>query len=226
MSKSKLLATKAPSHLQSEEGLGNENVGMDHFEIPRVKLLQKLSSETDQSTDRYVDGAKAGMLYNTVSGKAADTILVLNLRFTPGFTALNKSNGQSWMASNGQTMFATEDGEDDSLRTMMEADATIDMGEYEIKPIHRHDLLLLDEDDGVIESPAVIEFVKSKLKVSQVWNTNIAGSKGDRFSHVWEIGSETIKWNSMSWFNFTVNQFGVATDELHGQAKEIFKTLK
>ena len=46
---------------------GFENVTMDDTATPFLKLLQKMSPETEEGTADYIDGAKAGQVVNSVT---------------------------------------------------------------------------------------------------------------------------------------------------------------
>lgn len=53
--------------LEKLAGVGLEQVTMDDLPTPRLKLLQTNSEEVDESNDKYVKGAKPGLILNTAS---------------------------------------------------------------------------------------------------------------------------------------------------------------
>lgn len=53
-------------------GTGFEGADKDSYAIPFLQILQKMSPSVDEDSPRYVQGAKAGMLYNTVTGELLD----------------------------------------------------------------------------------------------------------------------------------------------------------
>ena len=53
-----LVSNTVPTHVKEASGLGNENVGAEHLQTPRVKLLQQMNSEVDKNHDAYIDGAE------------------------------------------------------------------------------------------------------------------------------------------------------------------------
>ena len=55
-----------------DSGMGLENIDRDDLAIPFLKLLQSGSDETKKRHAKYVDGAEAGMFYNTVTKKLYD----------------------------------------------------------------------------------------------------------------------------------------------------------
>lgn len=51
---------------------GFEGADVDSFALPFLMVLQKMSPLVDEDDAKYVKGAKAGMLYNTVTGQLYD----------------------------------------------------------------------------------------------------------------------------------------------------------
>lgn len=55
-----------------QEGGGLEGADKDSYAIPFLRILQKSSPQVDEAAGEYVEGAKPGMLYNTVTGEVID----------------------------------------------------------------------------------------------------------------------------------------------------------
>lgn len=53
-------------------GGGMEGTDKDSFAIPFLRVLQKISPQCDEADAAYVEGAKGGMLYNSVTGELFD----------------------------------------------------------------------------------------------------------------------------------------------------------
>jgi hypothetical protein len=62
----------AQDWMQDFMGMGMEGADKDSFAIPFLMVLQKMSPLVDEDNGKYVDGAKAGMFYNTVTGELYD----------------------------------------------------------------------------------------------------------------------------------------------------------
>lgn len=56
----------------NDVGAGMEGTDAQSFAIPFLKVLQKSSPEVDEASGVAIESAKAGMLYNTVSGELYD----------------------------------------------------------------------------------------------------------------------------------------------------------
>ena len=86
-----LVSNSVPAHVKEASGLGNENVGAEHLQTPRVKLLQQMNSEVDENHDAYVEGAKPGHFLNSVTNENYGTELyVINMHFKEDFVLWKK----------------------------------------------------------------------------------------------------------------------------------------
>ena len=57
----------AEMNFVQDAGAGLENIDKDDLALPFLKLLQSGSDETKKKHANYVEGAEAGMFYNTVT---------------------------------------------------------------------------------------------------------------------------------------------------------------
>lgn len=63
----------APDFMDASDfGSGFEGTDKDSYAIPFLVILQKMSPMVDEDDPKYVPGAKAGMIYNTVTQKLYD----------------------------------------------------------------------------------------------------------------------------------------------------------
>lgn len=56
----------------SDAGAGMETADRDSFAIPFLTVLQKISPQVDEADAKYVEGAKGGQLFNSVTQKLYD----------------------------------------------------------------------------------------------------------------------------------------------------------
>ena len=63
---------------EADAGAGMENVTADDLQIPFLSILQSNSPQLDESEGKYIDGAKAGMILNTVTNEIFDGKIGLN----------------------------------------------------------------------------------------------------------------------------------------------------
>ena len=57
---------------EEDIGAGFEGFTADDIAIPFINILQKLSHQVDEDDALHIDGAKAGMLFNTVTEELFD----------------------------------------------------------------------------------------------------------------------------------------------------------
>lgn len=202
-----------PAHLQTDAPAGNENVTSEDMATPRLNLLQQLSPEC-----QTVDGAKPGMLYNTVTGELYDTVNLINLFFRKQYAVFKiRAKGQ---------------GFEGNFSTQAEAAAhmaTLDSpNDWNIVDTDQHYCLLLDEEGNGV-SPVLIYMSASKLRVSKDWNTEIQlkGPQADRFAGVWNLSSVTEKNGAgQPYENLKVEFMGWAPEDLYAAAKDAYQGFK
>lgn len=59
-------------NFSADAGAGMEGADKDSYAIPFLRVLQKLSPQCDEANAEFITDAKAGMLYNSVTGKVYD----------------------------------------------------------------------------------------------------------------------------------------------------------
>ena len=194
-----------PAHIAGG-GRGNENVG-SNVTIPRIKQLQKMSSETDEHSSNYVDGAKPGDLINSLTGHIyGNAVYVLPLTFKDTYVVWGDRNKSLPMLS----PFVFD--------TLAEAEFAISQSDapddYKATQTHSHVMLVKDPATGLLEStPVIMDFSVSKMKISKDWNSQIAMKGGDRFAGLWKL-------ESISQANKAGQQFMNLKAEFVGWAKE------
>ena len=65
-------ALAIPSEFEQFAGLGMDQVRTEDMSIPFLRILAQLSPQVNKRDGAYVDGAEAGMIYNTVENVAYD----------------------------------------------------------------------------------------------------------------------------------------------------------
>ena len=86
-----------PANIFEEDaarGLGN--IGQQDLALPFLKILAQLSPEVNKRDGKYVEGAEAGMIYNSVTGELYNGVEGINvipafyrLEYLPSFIAVS-----------------------------------------------------------------------------------------------------------------------------------------
>jgi hypothetical protein len=66
------LVASSPADFEAFANFGMEDIRTDDMSIPFLRILAQLSPQVNKRDGAYVEGAEAGMIYNTVSNEAFD----------------------------------------------------------------------------------------------------------------------------------------------------------
>lgn len=197
-----------PSH-------GNENVGAEDLIIPRLEIVQAMSPCLDPSNGAYIEGAKVGDIYNSVTRWVyGQRVLVVPVLF--------KKEWLVWRAR------AKGGGFRGAHATQEQADARVaeqeKPEEYQAVETAQQFVLVL-QDDGSTEQ-AVVSMSRTKMKVSRQWNSLIRLNGHDRYSRVYILGT-TDETNSQNqkYKNWVVQPRGFAPESAYKEADTIYKGL-
>ena len=177
-----LTSAKVPAHIKEAAGLGNENVSAEHLQTPRVKLLQQLNNEVDENHNDYIEGTKPGDLINTVTRENyGKELYVINVFFKEDFVLWKKRES-------GGGLVGTYPSQEAALSYLEQEGLKAE--DHEIIQTQSHVLLRKDEKTGdLLQTPFIMDFASSKLRVSKEWNTQIGQMGGDRFAGLWKLTS-------------------------------------
>ena len=205
-----------PAHLKEVEGVGrgNEHVGQN-VQIPRVKLLQKMSNEVDKHHASYVQGCEPGHLVNTLTNhNYGNDMYCLSLTFKIEYVVWRNID-----AGGGYGGAFTELADAESYVNSQDKPA-----EWEINETHAHVILIKDPVTGELErSPAIMDFASSKLRVSRAWNSQLAMKGGDRFAGLWKVsGVSTENKMGKAFMNCEVDFVGWAQEDDYKTAESFY----
>lgn len=196
-------------------GLGNENVGADDQQIPRLNLLQALSPQLDD-----VEGAKAGLFHNSVTDELYPNVAVINLFYKKEFTIWRKRNkGGGYCGA-----YETNDAATAHVESLPGSP-----DDYDIQDTAKHACLLLNSETGEVIQPIMVYLKGSGMTVSRNWNSQINSFNGDhpRFSSIWTLTSIKKTKDQDSWFVVKVSDGSwVPSEKLYNTAKEFYETIK
>lgn len=208
-----------PAHLQQGVGLGNENVTADTMALPRIDMIQMLSPQKQKANAKYIEGAKDGDLFNTLTGELYTHVFLVNLVFERQFSIFkDRKLGGGFEGSFDSMEAAVAHMEREGL----------DPKQYDVSETGIHKCLMLDES-GNPKQPVLIYMAKSKLRVSNAWNSNIQlkNQGADRFATVWTLSSvEESNKQGQPYFNYKVDFAGFAGEALFAEAKKFYFGLR
>jgi hypothetical protein len=206
-----------PAHLKAVEGTGrgNEHVGAN-VQIPRIKLLQKMSNEVDKHHAAYVEGCEPGHLVNTLTNhNYGNDMYCLSLTFKLEFVVWRHLDaGGGYGGAFASQALAQE-----------YVDAQDKPSEYDINETHAHVILVKNAETGELErSPAIMDFASSKLRVSKAWNSQIGMKGGDRFAGLWKVsGVPTENKMGKAFMNCEISFIGWAQEDDYKAAEALYE---
>ena len=210
------MATKLPAHLSAAipsfaadaVAAGNENITADDLRVPMLKVLQQLSPELQDDNAKYIEGAKSGMIANTVTGEALNNVKCMNLYYKKVFVL--------WMKRDlGGGKYGEFQSYADAEAYLVEAG--LDPVSYDISPTATHYVLLLNDDASEVIGQAIIPMAGTGNAVSDQWNSEISMTGApQRFASVWTLSTQKKTNKKGSWFVFDTKFEG------YQQNKEIF----
>jgi len=202
-----------PAYIKQGMNRGNENVSQDDLQLPRIDVLQALSPQINKKKDEYIEGAEAGMLFNTLTGELyPDGLRITPVSFVKRFLV--------WVDRQKDT----NGGLRGVFDTPEEAEAFVESQEdedkLEVVPTAEH-LVLLDDGNEVILSMA-----KSKMKVSRKFNSLVRLNGGDRFANSYMVTSVDDEGAKGEFQNIAINSDGYPSEEVYLKAEKLYEAIQ
>lgn len=156
-------------------GAGNESLTQTDLAIPFVRILQDLSPQTKKRDEAFVEGAEAGMLYESVSQSVwplEDGALMIPCHYQFMVNEWKKrTEGGGYIASHPDMVSAIEN--------------CADSDKHDLVDTHQH-AVLIRLPNGTW-SEAIFPMKSSAIKASRQWNSLVNGKTS---SFIDEDGNE------------------------------------
>ena len=216
------------SMFEQDQAGGMDQMGQGDFAMPFLRVLGQLSPEVNERDAKYVEGAKAGMIFNTVTKQAYDGVEGVNV-IPCGY----KREYVEW----------SDRGEGTSAPVAIHSvdsgiikDATRDASYKDRLPngnyLENTASYFVTIDDG---TSALISMKSTQLKVSRSWNSmmnsiKLKGKNGmftpAMYSHVYNLKTVQQSNDKGTWFGWTVEKVGPVQDkDLYEAAKSFASSV-
>jgi len=212
-----------PDHVQVGKR-GSESVGIEDLTIPRLSIIQDLSPQKKASKPEYIEGAEAGMLFNSVSNRLyGDTVVFVPCFFRKEYLIWgNRAEPHKFEGFFGA--YGTEALAKEALAELPEGP------KCEIVETAQHFGLIIDMDASTAEEPVVDEVVvpmsKSKLKISRQLNSLVQMSGMDRFARMYELtGVEAQNKKNQDFYNYAITQRGYTPAAIFAMAEKLYEAV-
>ena len=215
----------------SDAGAGLENIDKGDLALPFLKLLQSGSDETKKKHANYVEGAEAGMFYNTVtkrlySGEKGIEIIPCYYKLTfPEWAPFERREGRPISPDRGPEILA-------KTKKNTQGKDVLDNGNEIIKTANHFVII-----NGDRPEKALMTMKSTQLKESRNWNSLMENEfeidpKSKKavpapiFSRIYKLNSVENS-GSFTWHGYKVSLARkVDNASLYQMAKEFHNSLK
>ena len=214
-----------------DSGMGLENIDKGDLALPFLKLLQSGSDETKKKHAKYVEGAEAGMFYNTVtkklySGEKGIELIPVFYRMTyPEWAPFERREGRPVHNDRGPGIMA-KTTQNEQNKDML------DNGNQIIKTANHFVII-----NGDRPEKALMTMKSTQLKVSRGWNSLMEDQfeidpKTNKsvpapvFSRVYKLNSVENS-GSFTWHGYNISMLRkVDNAGLYQMARDFHNSLK
>jgi len=214
-------------------GEGMDAISTDDMQIPFLRIIQPLSPEIIKNDPKFIKGASAGDLFNTVTGQTWDGeqgCIVIPCGYTVKYLEFGLRT------SGGGFMGELNPNDPDVANTHREGAAEILPSGNELVRSAQHLVMIVDPETGVSQQ-AICDMKKTQLKVSRRWNTQMKmvrynGPKGPfsppMWGTAWRLSVVSESNDKGTWYNFAVEnvQPTEVPQSAFAEAKAFFQSFK
>lgn len=213
-----------------DAGQGFENVGSGDLGLPFLGLIQKMSDEADETTGKYIEGAKPGMIFDTVSreilGGSGEPVEVIPCVYKKMYVEWRpREGGGGLVAMHEDSSILKETTRDDKGQDVLED------GNLIVTTAYFFGLYKQDDD----WHRCVISMTSTQLKKARRWLSMMTSIKLDgkngkftppMFSHTYLLSSIPEENTKGSWWGWKIEKGELLSDPpLIGMVKENHQAL-
>lgn len=216
------LPAELMNQMQEHAGEGFEKAQADSYAIPFLAILQKNSPQVDSSDGAYIDGAKPGLIFDTIEGRLYESVTVVPCHYATAFVQWHdRDKGGGFVAEYDRIPEGAN--RDDRGRFVIPGTD----GDY-VNDTRKHYVLILDEDGA---RPALISMTSTQIKKSRRWMTvmntrKMTGSDGKVFrppmwAHSYRLSTVKEENKKGTWFGWKVEPASVVNEEIFLEGKAL-----
>lgn len=211
------------AELGQDSGRGFEEATRDAFAIPFLAILQDLSPQTKKKMAGYIEGAKPGQIYQSVSQAVEDQVRVIPCHFSQVFIEwIPRDKGGGFVAAYDPITGAAK------ARTAVRDGGrnTLPNGN-ELYDTRQHFVLQVNADGTT--HPALMAMKSSGLKISRRWMSQMQSATIEvngalisppMFAWSYLVGTEEEANDQGSWYQWLISDRQRVTDiQLYRRAK-------
>ena len=216
------------SMFEQDQAGGMDQMGQGDFAMPFLRVLGQLSPEVNERDAKYVSGAKAGMIFNTVTKQAYDGVEGVNV-IPCGY----KREYVEWSDRGEGTsapvaIHSVASGIINDATRGADYKDRLPNGNY-LENTASYFVMLPDMQQ------ALITMKSTQLKVSRSWNSmmnsiKLQGKNGlftpAAYSHVYKLSTVQQSNDKGTWFGWNIEKVGPVQDKnLYEAAKQFVSSV-
>ncbi len=217
-----------PDHVKANTARGSENVTTGDLVIPRLEIVQAMSAQLKRGDAKFNELARAGMLYNTVTGRLyGENTFIVPVFYNKAWLVWKKRKDSQGKALEGGFLGAFNTPEEAQDKFDAEVKAGLNKDHAEVIDTPQHLCLLVDAGAGGSGdvSEVMLSMPRTKAKVSRNFNSMIRLAGGDRFSRVYRVGTVLEKNPKGDYYNFNIVQTGFPVKSLFDRAEKLYNAV-
>tara|TARA_Y100000052_G_C2937741_1_gene78543 strand:+ start:36 stop:800 length:765 start_codon:yes stop_codon:yes gene_type:complete len=216
----------------ADSGMGLENMDKGDLALPFLKLLQSGSDETKKKHAKYVDGAEAGMFYNTVTKKLYDG--EKGIEVIPVFYKMTYPEWAPFERREGRPISNDRGPEILKETTQNNSNKDVLSNGNEIIKTANHFVII----NGERPEKALMTMKSTQLKVSRGWNSLMEDQfetdpktgksiPAPMFSRIYKLKSVENAGSNFSWHGYNITMLKkVDNVGLYQMARDFYNSLK
>lgn len=232
----KVVALPMTNEFEQFGSMGFSEVTTEDLAIPFLRILAQLSPEVNKRDGKYVQGAEAGMIYNTVLRKAYDGekgVLIVPCHYSKRFLEWRpRSSGGGFVASytpeEAARMKVTRNDRNEDI--LPNGNLLTPTAQFFVLFVH---------DEGV--QPSLLSMTSTQLKKARKWLTQMQAmtAKGKNgtytlpmFSHMYRVKTVAESNDKGDWFGYDIakerplNMGNESDNDLVQQAVKFAQSVK
>lgn len=204
--------------LFDDAGATREGASQDTMSIPFLSILQPTSPQVTEGGSEYIEGARPGMVYNSVTKEVFDVrktpLRVVRIAFRESYVEwITRDNGGGFVSE-----YPVEEGiqaktaRNDKNEDIIQAGSELGKPGNTLTYTHTHYAFTLDERTGA-PMPVLLTMAITQIKPSKDWNfllNNFSynGRPLKCFATVWELTTELKERDGNRWFIWKFSKHG------------------
>lgn len=232
VNQSQEVSVESSFDVESDAGMGLENMSARDMSVPYFSIIQKTSPQVDKTEAEYIKGAEAGQFMNTVSQKLFDGesgVYVILCDYQVRFT--------EWRLREKGGGLVADHGDNEAVlvgTTKDEKKRDINAAGNQIVKSFNYPALIIDKD-SLETSKVLISFTSTQLKKAKKLNTmvnelKLQGKNGKYtppiFYRVYQFQTVPESNEQGSWYGFKITPDKVLPEFAGEDWKEVYQEAK